>query len=82
MGLTTEKECEEMIMEGLAGERKRWPLLINQRETLPKSPIHNLTMEITTEQNLEWNMGGVTAETGQKKKILIYCGLYFCVSVS
>lgn len=55
-------------MEGLAGERKRWPLLINQRETLPKSPIHNLTMEITTEQNLEWNMGGVTAETGQKKK--------------
>lgn len=36
MGLTFAKECEEIIMKGLTGERKRWPVLINRRRDTPK----------------------------------------------
>lgn len=65
-GLTLAKECEEIIMKGLTGERKRWPVLINRRRDTPKSPIHKLTMEFSTKQNLEWNMGGVNADRVKK----------------
>lgn len=44
MGLTFAKECEEIIMKGLTGERKRWPVLINRRRDTPKvshSQAHN-----------------------------------------
>lgn len=44
MGLIFAKECEEKIMEGHTGERKRWPVLINRRRDTPKvshSQIHN-----------------------------------------
>lgn len=38
-------------------------------ETLPKSPIHRLTKEFSTKQNLEWNIGGVNGDrAGLKKK--------------
>lgn len=44
MGLIFAKECEEKIMEGHTGERKRWPVLINRRRDTPKvshSQTHN-----------------------------------------
>lgn len=44
MGLTFVKGCEEIIMKGLTGERKRWPALINRRRDTPKvshSLAHN-----------------------------------------
>lgn len=44
MGLTSAKECEEIIVKGLTGERKPWPVLINGRRDTPKvshSHLHN-----------------------------------------
>lgn len=59
-------------------------------ETLPKSPIHRLTKEFSTKQNLEWNIGGVNGDRAGKKKkkkprlgpYSLRAQVFFCVCVS
>lgn len=58
MGLTFVKECEEIIMKGLTGERKRWPVLINRRRDTPKvshSQAHNGVLH-QAEPGMEYGM--------------------------
>lgn len=52
-------------------------------ETLPKSPIHRLTKEFSTKQNLEWNIGVNGERAGRKKSETRPKGPKpFCVCVS
>lgn len=68
MGLTFVKECEEIIMKGLTGERKRWPVLINGRRDTPKvshSQAHNGGLH-QAEPGMEY--GRSEWRLGKKKK--------------
>ncbi len=68
MGLTFAKECEEIIMKGLTGERKRWPVLINRRRDTPKvshSQAHNGVLH-QAEPGMEY--GRSEWRQGKKKK--------------
>lgn len=53
-GLTFAKECGEIIMKGLTGERKRWPVLINRRRDTPKVS-HSQTHKGVLHQSRTWN---------------------------
>lgn len=70
---------EELTGDG-RGERKRWPVLINIRRDTPKSPIQQLTMEISTEQNPERNMGGVENPPSQSGQHFLTPFLLYSIS--
>lgn len=85
MGLTLVKECEEIIMKGLTGERKRWPALINRRRDTPKvshSQAHNGVLH-QAEPGMEY--GRSERRQGEKKNkkpsVSLHQALSYSISI-